>query len=118
MDHADAWIARLRAGTDDSRERLQVAIDRLAPIAPMLHELFEGCDALESAGIYPRPATDTFDAWSAALNAVTDTAGLTLELTRPAAGEAGGRRGRHSEHLAPLLDEMCEVFRLEPTAAW
>ncbi len=118
VDHADAWIARLGAGTEDSRKRLQGAIDRLAPVAPMLHEPFESCDALETAGIYPRPPTDMFDAWSAALHTVTDTAGLTLELTRPPAGEAGGRRGRHSEHLAPLLDEMCEVFRSEPTAAW
>lgn len=118
VDHADAWITRLGAGTEDSRKRVQAAIDRLAPVAPMLHEPFEGYDELESAGIYPRPETDMFEAWSAALHAVTDAAGLTLTLTAPPASDTGGRRGRHSEHLAPLLDEMCEVFRLEPTAAW
>ncbi len=118
VDHADAWIVRLGAGTDDSRTRLQAALDRLAPVAPMLHEPFEGRDALESAGIYPPPETDMFEAWSAALRTVTLDAGLTLALAPPAAGDTGGRRGRHSEHLAPLLDEMCEVFRLEPAAAW
>ena len=118
VDHADAWIARLGAGTEDSRARVQAAIDRLAPVAPMLHEPFQGCHELESAGIYPPPATDMFEQWSAALHSVTDAAGLTLTLAPPAAGDTGGRRGRHSEHLAPLLDEMCEVFRLEPTAAW
>ncbi len=117
VDHADAWIVRLGTGTEDSRKRLQRAIDRLAPVAPMLHEPFEGLDALETAGIYPRPASGMFEAWSAALHTVTDAASLTLELSRPS-GEAGGRRGVHSEHLAPLLDEMCEVFRLEPAAAW
>jgi ring-1,2-phenylacetyl-CoA epoxidase subunit PaaC len=30
----------------------------------------------------------------------------------------GGRHGQHTEHLQPLLDEMAEVFRLDPTADW
>ena len=34
------------------------------------------------------------------------------------ARELGGRHGQHTEHLQPLLDEMAEVFRLDPTAEW
>ena len=30
----------------------------------------------------------------------------------------GGRNGEHSEHLQPLLDEMSEVFKEDPTADW
>jgi len=30
----------------------------------------------------------------------------------------GGRIGKHTEHLQPLLDEMSEVFRIDPTAEW
>ena len=30
----------------------------------------------------------------------------------------GGRKGKHSEHLQPLLDEMSEVFKIDPTAEW
>jgi len=30
----------------------------------------------------------------------------------------GGRAGKHSEHLQPLLDEMSEVFRIDPMAEW
>jgi ring-1,2-phenylacetyl-CoA epoxidase subunit PaaC len=30
----------------------------------------------------------------------------------------GGRIGKHSEHLQPLLDEMSEVFKIDPTAEW
>ncbi len=62
--------------------------------------------------------TDMFEAWSGAVGDVANAAGLTLKLSRPSPDEPGGRRGRHSEHLGPLLDEMCEVFRVEPTAAW
>ncbi len=118
VDHSDTWMRRLASGGDESKTRLQAAIDRLAPVASMLDEPFEGRDALESAGIYPALGTTMFDAWSAALHTVTDAADLTLELQRPSPDQPGGRRGRHSEHLAPLLDEMCEVYRLEPTAAW
>jgi ring-1,2-phenylacetyl-CoA epoxidase subunit PaaC len=30
----------------------------------------------------------------------------------------GGRYGYHTEYLQPLLDEMTEVYRLDPTAEW
>jgi ring-1,2-phenylacetyl-CoA epoxidase subunit PaaC len=30
----------------------------------------------------------------------------------------GGRVGQHTEYLQPLLDEMAEVFRVDPTAEW
>ncbi len=118
IDHADGWMRRLASGGDESKSRLQAAMDRLAPVASMLGESVEGWFALESAGIYPALPTAMFDAWSAALRTVTDAAGLTLNLQHPSPAHPGGRRGRHSEHLAPLLDEMCEVYRLEPGAAW
>ena len=30
----------------------------------------------------------------------------------------GGRYGEHTVYLQPLLQEMGEVFRLDPTASW
>jgi ring-1,2-phenylacetyl-CoA epoxidase subunit PaaC len=30
----------------------------------------------------------------------------------------GGRKGYHTEHLAPLLEEMTEVYRIDPSAEW
>lgn len=119
VEHADAWVARLGRGTDDSRKRMQQALDRLAGPAVTLAEPVADQEALESAGVYPRPAGgDMFEAWASALRDVTGAAGLSLDLKRPAASDIDGHRGRHSEHLAALLDEMCEVFRLEPDAAW
>ena len=97
---------------------MQSALSKLSAVAPMLHEPTEGLTELESAGIFPPGDTDMFEAWSAALRAVTDDAGLAVTLTRPSPDRIGGRRGTHSEHLEPLLTEMSEVFRLEPDAAW
>jgi len=118
VDHADSWMKRLGTGGDEANARMQAAIDKLAPVASMLFEPAEGTGALEDAGIYPVPPAEMFDTWSALLQSVAGEAGLSLDLTPPRPDERGGRRGRHSPHLAPLLDEMCEVFRIEPTAAW
>ena len=30
----------------------------------------------------------------------------------------GGRQAIHTPHLKPLLDEMTEVYNIEPTAEW
>jgi ring-1,2-phenylacetyl-CoA epoxidase subunit PaaC len=30
----------------------------------------------------------------------------------------GGRNGYHTDYLQPLLDEMTEVFRIDPSAEW
>jgi len=30
----------------------------------------------------------------------------------------GGRKGEHTADLQPLLDEMTEVFRIDPAAEW
>ncbi len=116
VEHADAWMKRLGRGTPESKKRMQSALDRLSPVAPSLLEPVAGQQELESAGIYPNGGTAMFDAWRSALAA--GAAGLTLTVRPPPSGEIGGRRGRHTGHLKTLLDEMCEVYRLEPGAAW
>ena len=115
-EHVDAWVLRLGRGTDDSRARLQAALDRLAPIASSLLEPVEREPELVASGLYPETEPPMLEQWSRNVGAVVDAAGLRLELTAPQT--PGGRRGVHTEHLAPLLDEMCEVYRIEPGAAW
>lgn len=115
--HVDAWIRRLGRGNDDARGRLQAALDTLTPLACMLFEQVEGDDALAESGAYPADE-HAFDQWAASISRVTDDAGLHVSLTAPDPSLCGGRRGVHSTQLKDLLDEMCEVFRLEPDAAW
>ena len=124
VEHANAWVERLGTGGDASRARLQSALDRLAPYAIHLFEPVEDEDRLVAAGFYP-PAegpddADMFAAWRCGLEDVLEAAQLRVELSPYAAatGSPGGRRGAHTEHLAELLTEMGEVYRLEPGAAW
>ena len=118
VEHVDAWIVRLGRGGDESKQRLQAALDQLSPMAPMLFEPVDQEAELIGAGLYPQAEKDMFQAWRDVLQHVAHEGGLSLELSPPTEGVPGGRRGHHSEYLKPLLDEMCEVYRLEPDAAW
>jgi len=118
IQHSDSWVKRLGTGGDDSKQRMQKALDALAPSASLLAEPIHGQDALIAARIYPIDPKSMFDVWKQALTTVTKAAGLRLEFNRPSLTTRGGRHGIHSEHLKPLLDEMCEVYRVEPGAAW
>jgi ring-1,2-phenylacetyl-CoA epoxidase subunit PaaC len=118
VEHTDAWMTRLGRGGQDAHDRMQVALDKLAGLAPMLLERTAGQESLESQGIYPLPSPGIFERWSEDLYRVTREARLDLQLQPPSPGALGGRRGRHSAAFGPLLDEMTEVYRLEPEAAW
>lgn len=118
VEHVDAWMIRLGHGNDDSKQRLQDALDTIGPFAPMLFEQVEGEAELVEAGIYPQLEKNTFQIWCDVLQQIVQQSGLNLTLNAPDANTQGGRSGQHSEHFTPLLDEMCEVYRLEPGAAW
>ncbi len=84
----------------------------------MLFEKVDAEDELVDADLYPRRDDDMFQTWRDVLQHVVHEGGLSIELSLPDESAPGGRRGHHSEHLKSLLDEMCEVYRLEPGAAW
>jgi ring-1,2-phenylacetyl-CoA epoxidase subunit PaaC len=118
VDHTDAWMLRLGRGGPEAHDRVQLALHEMAGAAPMLLEPTEGLEKLEIQGIYPPTSPSMFERWSEALSRVTRQAGLDLNLAPPPPNAIGGRRGRHSAAFGPLLDELTEVYRLEPEAAW
>ncbi len=109
------WIVRLGDGTDDSRARMQSAIENLWPYTG---ELFLG-DAVDAemvgCGIGFDPAA-LRAAWHAAIASTLHEATLTLPASTFA--QAGGKRGRHSEHLSYLLAEMQAVRRGTVAERW
>ena len=120
VEHADQWMARLGTGSEESRARLQKAIDSLSPLASSLLEPVEGQEQLEQSGLYPliQNDPDPFARWERELRDVARQSHLSLKLERTAEQAQGGRWGKHTPHLKELLEEMCEVYRLEPDAAW
>jgi ring-1,2-phenylacetyl-CoA epoxidase subunit PaaC len=118
VKHVDSWIKRLGHGGEEAHDRMQGALKELSALASMLAEPTEGLEAVEEAGIYPKMEPSLFERWAEDLQKVTQEAGLNLVLQPPPVDTAGGRRGKHSEGFLPLLDELTEVYRLEPEAAW
>lgn len=118
LEHADDWMVRLGRGSPESHRRMQGALDRLVRPAAMLFEPVEGQSALETAGLYPPGHDDMFVRWTGEVGRVVTAAGLAATFQPPSPHERGGRRGRHSDSFVALLDELCEVYRLDPGAAW
>jgi ring-1,2-phenylacetyl-CoA epoxidase subunit PaaC len=56
--------------------------------------------------------------WIKKIEEVTKQTQLQLTDWNSLTPVFGGRHGNHSEHLQPLLDEMSEVFKIDPTASW
>lgn len=117
-EHANAWIRRLGCGSAESRQRVQAALDRLAPVASMLFETIPGEETLESAGVYPGRSSEMLEKWRGSLETTARESNLRLQLAPPTAGAVGGRRGRHAAVFEELWKEMTEVSGVEPQAAW
>lgn len=113
--HGRSWVLHLGAGTSESHERMQNALDMLYPFALGLFEPTEFDVSLAQAEICPREE-DLQKEWASAIVPVLQAAGLVLP--GHAAPEYGGRVGRHSAALRELLDQMQSVFQLDPTAKW
>jgi len=113
--HAAEWIIRLGDGTTESHRRMQDAVDALWDYTG---EMF-ACDGLEqdmaAAGIGADPSR-----FKAAWDETVDSVLAEATLTRPADGwmQAGGRHGRHTEHLGHILSEMQYLQRAYPGAQW
>jgi ring-1,2-phenylacetyl-CoA epoxidase subunit PaaC len=95
--HAREWFVRLGDGSDESRRRVQSALDALWSFTP---ELYAGRPEIRGA-----------------LEALVAEATLELPADPPFPA-SGGRRGVHTEHLDHLLSEMQCVARAHPGARW
>jgi ring-1,2-phenylacetyl-CoA epoxidase subunit PaaC len=114
-DHAVQWTLRLAGGTDESRRRL---LDGFADTWPYVDELFRDdalSDRLADEGIAVRPSTLRVACDRVIADVFTEAG---LELPQGFVAAAGGRHGRHTEHLGPLLAELQVLARAHPGASW
>ena len=115
LRYSSDWLVRLGDGTQESRARVQSALERLWPYTV---ELFEEDDLdreMADCGIAPRLA-DVRAAWSSRIDAVLAEA--TLERPRDRPYSWFGKRGQHSEHLGYMLADMQYMQRAYPGARW
>lgn len=113
LDHASHWTIRLGDGTEESHRRMQLAVDDLWPYT---HELFDVDALLERLVEDGTAVAPSRDAWRETVGAVLAKA--TLDIPADGWAPAGGRYGRHTEHLSYLLGEMQVLHRAHPGARW
>lgn len=113
--HTEAWVVRLGDGTPESHERMQAALNALWAYTA---ELF-AADGVErgmaAQGIGVDPHTLRGD-WERDVQATLARA--TLSIPSDSRVVAGGRIGRHSEHLGHMLAQMQILPRSHPGAQW
>lgn len=115
--HANTWVKRLGSATEEAIARLQQSLDYTLPYALGLFEKTAHEEAIIADGIFI--GEDALKArWEESIQAVLGQTALQLPDLRTITPVFGGRTGQHTEYLQPLLDEMAEVFRLDPTADW
>ena len=115
--HANYWVKKLGNATEESKARMQQSLSALLPYALGIFEksefendliqqnIFVGEDGLKSK-------------WKIRVNEIISGTELVLTDWATLKPIEGGRKGIHTEHLQPLLNEMGEVIRTDPTAQW
>lgn len=115
VDHVTSWIEHLGQGTEDSKTRIQNALDEYAPFASMLNESPEGIETLFDGGVLISKGC-LFTDWKEYVTQIVDKAGLTVSIE--SCSGVGGRNGKHDEDFTRSLAELQEVFLTDPAAAW
>ncbi len=113
--HADTWVKQLGKANEESHSKMQQALNDCFNMALGIFEngpfenilideqIFEGEDALKNS-------------WLENISNVLSAS--TLEIPTNVEAIYGGRKGNHTEFLQPLLDEMTEVYKIDPSAEW
>ena len=115
-DHAGQWVLRLGDGTAASHQRMQAALERVAPYVAELFEDDPVSVAAAGVGVGVLPSS----LWDSAFGQVSRVvAQATLDLPAdPAWRSRGGRQGIHSRPMGFLLAEMQHIARSHPGATW
>jgi ring-1,2-phenylacetyl-CoA epoxidase subunit PaaC len=113
--HSHSWVNRFGNGTEESKTRLQTALNELWRFTGELFETTEDDLKLVKEGV----AVDFSSlkaAWEKEILELLQKASLVLPEN--VFMQTGGRKGIHTEHLGYMLSEMQALPRMLPDAKW
>ncbi len=115
LKHSSEWIIRLGDGTEESKRRVQEAINFHWRYT---HELFfqNGIDLQLIELEIAINLNDIKENWNDYVVSILNQA--TLEIPSNSFKQEGGRLGFHSEHLGYMLAEMQYMQRAFPNLEW
>ena len=115
--HAQTFLQQLGLSGPDANGRLQAALNQAYPIAFSLFEPTVHTETLAKEGVQPRE-DELMKGWRTEVEAFLRQCQLQVPAVNDFVQHFGGRSGHHTEHLAPMLAEMTEVFAIDPEAKW
>lgn len=115
--HANTWVKKLGSATDESVSRLQESLEKVAPYAMGIFEESPYEKEIIGAGVF-EGERKLMDLWKSNVSEILSHTQLRHPDWKIITPVNGGRVGKHSAYLQPMLDEMSEVFRIDPTAEW
>jgi ring-1,2-phenylacetyl-CoA epoxidase subunit PaaC len=113
--HADTFIIQLGNGNEESKARMQTALNECMPLALGIFESYEGESEIVAEKIFISEH-ELQQKWIEIIAPIISQAGLKMPDIAALQAVNGGRKGYHSEHLQPLLNEMREVVNEFPNA--
>lgn len=108
------WVIRLGDGTEESKKRMQKAIDNLWPYTGEMFVAAEFEINLENSVTIN--VSSIKNDWLDKIKAVLKEA--TLEMPEDGWMQSGGKNGIHTEHLGYILAEMQFMQRAYPGLEW
>ncbi len=115
LRHATAWTVRLGDGTEESRQRMEKAVEELWPFTGDMFDV----DSVDEELIRQSVAADVRKLkprWEKKVKEVFDEA--TLKVPENVFMMSGSREGKHTELLGYILAEMQSLHRAHPGAQW
>jgi ring-1,2-phenylacetyl-CoA epoxidase subunit PaaC len=116
LRHSREWVLRLGDGTDESHRRIQEAFDEIWMYTGEMFDLDEADRAAIDHKLYV-DVNEFKDEWKKLVNETLEEATLTVP-DHEQYMFSGSRKGRHTEHLGPLLAQMQFLRRSYPDAEW
>lgn len=115
MKWSSEWVIRLGDGTDESKDRIQNAINDYWMFTGELLTASDTDKAMLTSGI-AADLTVIASQWKERIAAVLNEA--TLRLPDEAWMQEGGKNGVHTEHMGYILAEMQFMQRAYPNMEW
>lgn len=115
--HAKVFVEKVGNSAGEGVDRLQESLNYAFPYALGIFEESRYEEDLKAEGIWVGENI-LKEKWLESISDFLSNTLLELPDHSNVNPENGGRKGVHTEHLQPLLDEMSEVFKIDPAAEW
>ncbi len=115
--HANTWIKQLGSANEESISRLQQSLTVAVPYALGIFETSPYESEIITTGIFAGEKA-LLEKWKLKIEEILSQTNLQMPDWKILTPLIGGRIGIHSDHLQSMLEEMSEVFRIDPGAEW